>query len=383
MRTIRQGDRGEDVRDVQQRLVALGSHVEPAELSGLFGPSTERAVRAFQQRRGLLSDGKVGPETWAELVEAGYSLGDRVLYLRVPMFRGDDVRDLQGKLNALGFHAGREDGIFGERCDRAMRDLQRNVGMQPDGIVGPDTVHAMTRVLRPEEVVSGALVRENEALRRLNATLEGARVAIDAGHGPDDPGITGPTGLAEDEASFALAEALAAELARRGAEPFLMRERGETPEPAARARAANEWGAEACLSIHTNGHDDPRAEGSLCLYYGNEVAFSAGGQRLAELVQDELTARLGLKDGRTHPKSITLLRETAMPAVQVEPCFITNPREERLLREEPFLRDLAIAIAHGVERFFGALPAVEAPGGGGSEPKADVPGEAGSASVAG
>ena len=123
MRTIQSQDRGEDVRDVQQRLIALGARVEGDELEGLFGPSTKAAVRAFQQRRGLFVDGKVGPETWAELVEAGYGLGDRVVYLRYPMFRGDDVRDLQGKLNALGFHAGRADGIFGERCDRAVRDF--------------------------------------------------------------------------------------------------------------------------------------------------------------------------------------------------------------------------------------------------------------------
>ena len=74
MRTIQQGDRGEDVRDVQQRLIALGGRIEGEELEGLFGSSTEAAVRAFQQRRGLFVDGKVGPETWAELVEAGYVL---------------------------------------------------------------------------------------------------------------------------------------------------------------------------------------------------------------------------------------------------------------------------------------------------------------------
>ena len=76
-------------------------------------------------------------------------------------------------------------------------------------------------------------------------------------------------------------------------------------------------------------------------------------KRQIDLIQDELTTRLGLKDGRTHRMSITILRETRMPAVQVEPCFVTNPREERLLREEAFRRDLAIAIAHGIERFFG------------------------------
>jgi N-acetylmuramoyl-L-alanine amidase len=354
MRTILAGDRGEDVRDIQQRLIALGSHIDAAELEGRFGPTTVSAVRGFQQRRGLFVDGKVGPETWAELVEAGYGLGDRVLYLRYPMFRGDDVRDLQGKLNALGFHAGRADGIFGERCDRAVREFQRNVGMRPDGIVGPDSLHFLGRVLRPEEVVSGAVVREHEALRRLDTTLDGARVAVDPGHAPEDPGAVGPSGLTEEEGTFLLAQAVLDELDRRGAEPLLLRGPGESPAPVERARIANEWGAEALLSLHLNGHDDPSAEGTLCLYFGNEVTFSPSGQRLADLIQDELTTRLGLKDGRTHRMSITILRETRMPAVQVEPCFITNPREEWLLREEAFRRDLAIAIAHGVERFFGA-----------------------------
>ena len=352
---MRSGDRGEDVRDTQQRLLALGGRIDPAELLGSFGPSTESAVRAFQQRRNLLVDGKVGPETWGELVEASYALGDRVLYLRHPMFRGDDVHDLQAKLDALGFHAGRADGIFGERCDRAVRELQRNVGMRPDGIVGPDTLHALGRVLRPDELTSGAMVREREAISRLNTSLEGARVAIDPGHGPSDPGAAGPSGLTEAEAAFLLARAVVAELDRRGAEPLLLRGSEEEDSPVEeRARVANDWGAEALLSIHLNGHTDPAAEGAMCLYFGNEVTFSPGGQRLADLIQDELGTRLGLKDGRTHRMSITILRETRMPAVQVEPCFVTNPREERLLREEAFRRDVAIAIAHGVERFFGA-----------------------------
>ena len=133
MRTFRRGDSGEDVRDVQHRLVALGASIDPSELGGTFGFSTEAAVRAFQQRRGLLVDGVVGSETWDELVEAGFVVGDRTLYLRHPYFRGDDVRALQRRLNALGFDAGREDGIFGPRSDRAVREFQRNTGRDPDG----------------------------------------------------------------------------------------------------------------------------------------------------------------------------------------------------------------------------------------------------------
>ncbi len=357
MRTIRPGDRGDDVRDVQRRLSALGSHLDSGELEGVFGPTTESAVRAFQQRRGLLVDGRVGPETWNELVEAGYRLGDRILYLRMPMFRGDDVRTLQRRMNSLGFDAGREDGIFGEGCDRAVRDFQRNVGMDRDGIVGHETLQELERVRPPtDDERSGATLREVEALRKMRASLEGSRVAIDPGHGLQDPGAVGPSGLTEADAAWLLASSIEAELRRRGAEPRLIRTGNEDPPAAERAARANRWGAEVCLSIHLNAHTDPRAEGSMCLYYGHDSATSQAGLRLAEAIQDELTSRIGLTDGRTHPMTITLLRETRMPAVQVEPCFVSNPREERLLGEEPFRRDVAIAIVHGVERFLGARP---------------------------
>jgi N-acetylmuramoyl-L-alanine amidase len=45
-----------------------------------------------------------------------------------------------------------------------------------------------------------------------------------------------------------------------------------------------------------------------------------------------------------------------MPAVQVEPCFITNPKEERLLREEALGEDIAAALARALRRFFGSRP---------------------------
>ena len=356
VRTIQEHDRGEDVRDVQHRLTALGAGIDLDELSeGRFGPSTLAAVRGFQQSRGLLVDGRVGPETWSELVEAGYSLGDRTLYFRSPALRGDDVRALQRRLNALGFDAGREDSIFGARTDQAVREFQRNVGRFPDGIVGPDTLQAVERLRPPLEGPSRAVVREEEAVLTLDSSLHGFRVAIDPGHGPGDPGIEGPTGLREGDVTVLLAREVATELEDLGAEPRLLRAPEEDPAPSERAVRANGHGAQVCVSIHLNGHPtDAGAEGSSCYYYGREGTHSPAGRRLADLVQEELTARLGLVDGRTHALSVALLRETQMPAVQVEPCFITNPREERLLREPGFRRDVAVSIVRGVERFFRA-----------------------------
>src|SRR5262249_1221878 len=223
MRHLDRGSEGQPVRDVQGRLHALGFRTDPDE-PGYFGPGTEAAVREFQQRRHLIVDGAVGPYTWQEMVEAGHVLGDRVVYLRYPMVRGDDVRTLQSRLNALGFDAGREDGIFGPRTDRALREFQRGVGLPDDGIAGDTTGQAFAR-LRPEagEPLAPAL-REREALRQLSPTqMLGAVIAIDPGHGRDDAGAIGPSGLLESGVAFQLAEALAEELRARGAAPILLR----------------------------------------------------------------------------------------------------------------------------------------------------------------
>jgi N-acetylmuramoyl-L-alanine amidase len=350
MDKLSRGARGGSVLDLQARLGSLGYRIDPRE-HGVYGESTEAAVREFQQRRQLLVDGTVGPDTWEELVEAGYAFGDRTLYLRYPSHRGDDVRALQASLNLLGFDAGREDGIFGERTDRAVKEFQRNVGLPPDGILGATTVEAVRR-LRPVAPGPGrAAVREAEALSRLSASLQGARIAIDPGHGLDDPGVAGPTGHTEAEVTYGAAEALVDELAGRGASPFLLRAANTNPSPSERARTANAAGAEVLVALHMNSHEDPAAEGASTYYYGREDWFSQAGRRLAELVQGELTTRLGLKDGRTHPMALPLLRETQMPAVHVEPCFITNVREESLMADEPFRKELARGLANAIERF--------------------------------
>ena len=352
MQTLDHGARGGAVADVQARLASLGYPIDPGE-HGLFGETTRRAVRAFQARRHLIVDGRVDDQTWGELVEAGYAFGDRVLYLRYPFFRGDDVRALQGSLNLLGFDAGREDGIFGQRTDRAVHEFQRNVGLPPDGIVGVTTVEALRR-LRPVGPGPGrATVREAEALRRLSASLRGARIAIDPGHGAGEPGMIGPGGTTEAEASYLLAIALAAELEARGAVPYLLRESSSNPPTAERARVANDAGVEVLIALHLGASEDDGGGGAAVFYYGREDWHSQAGRRLAELIQEELTSHLGLTDAGAHPKVLPILRETQMPAVHVEPLIITDPKDEGAARDETFRGDIARALSDAIERFFG------------------------------
>jgi hypothetical protein len=143
---IRQGDRGAAVEDVQQRLLALGYDLGPTGVDGVFLGATLAALREFQRAHGISEDGVVGPETWSALVDATFRLGDRLLYVRFPYLHGEDVRTLQGALNALGFACGKPDGIFGPYTERAVREFQANVGLPVDGIAGTDTVRAIERL---------------------------------------------------------------------------------------------------------------------------------------------------------------------------------------------------------------------------------------------
>lgn len=341
MRIYRTGDEGPEVLDIQRRLVVLGEAIDTAELTGAFGASTEAAVRSFQARRNLPVDGLVGPDTWDQLVEAGYRLGDRTLYLHAPAFRGDDVQELQRKLNALGFDAGREDGVHGARTDRAIRDFQRNVADEPDGVVGLHTIATLDRMRPLDDARSRALVREEEELRQMSARLEGQVVAVDAGHGPDDTGT---------DLHLAMARAVALELGALGAEAEVLRAEGEDPTPSERARIANDLGATALLSLHLAA-GVPEGSGPTCSYFGSATTHSPAGRHLAELVLDELEREFGCR-GRTQRLTIGMLRETRMPAVQIEPLFVTNRLEAEVIADPAFAERVGRAVAAGVRRFF-------------------------------
>jgi N-acetylmuramoyl-L-alanine amidase len=300
VRIFRPGDTGPEILDIQRRLVALGAVIDPSEMTGRFGSSTEAAVRAFQVRRSVKPDGLVGAETWGQLVEAGQRLGDRTLYLHAPMHRGDDVLGLQRKLNALGFDSGKEDGLFGPRTDRAVREFQRNVGEDADGVVGLHTVATLDRMRPLEGAPSRALVREREQLRQMRVPIEGQLVAIDAE----------PTG--DDPSGGDVAGAVARELEAVGAKAILLEGTDEERDPAELARAANELGASVVVSVIV----DSEATQCTCSYFGSGRSHSPVGMRLAGLILDELQAGLQLT-GRMTGSAAALLRETRMPAVVV------------------------------------------------------------------
>lgn len=351
MIAIQHGSVGAEVEDVQRRLTALGLSCD-ADL-GRFEAATVEAVRAFQQQRGLQADGIVGPDTWRSLVAAGYRLGDRMLYVTRPETYGDDVRDLQRRLNRLGFDAGYDDGLYGPQTFEAVREFQLNVGLDVDGITGPSTLDVLMRLHRTHQSAPAYAVREREQLRRptRRESLAGARIMVDAGHSPDLPGISAPDGTAEHEVTWQLAAVLEGRLSALGAHVVLARGPATSPTPSERAQLANGEDVEAIISLHGNGVDTPSARGAAAYYFGTEGYVSERGRMLAQLAVDAVTAATGTPNCRTHPSTTALLRESRAPAIIVEPGFLTHPEEGRQLLEPAYQRLIASALVDALQRF--------------------------------
>lgn len=353
MQPIQHGQASPRVRDVQQRLGDLGLPVDD-DPPGEFGDGTRKAVRTFQQSRGLRADGVVGPDTWRSLVEASFSLGDRLLYLTRPMLRGDDVRDLQQRLNRLGFDSGNADGILGPDTAAALADFQLNTGLKPDATAGPETIDAIRRLRRSHQETPVSDVRQRHHLgpRVRRTTLAGVPILLDATHGPDHAGFTSPDGVPEHQVTWEIASRVQGRLAALGARPILARGPTTTPSASKRAALANREDVDLILSVACNGlPGSTTARGVSAGYFGTAESVSVHGRDLADLIVERIARTTGTPDCRTHPSTTSLLRESRSVAVIVEVGFLTHPQEGRQLADPTHQGVLATCLTDAVQDF--------------------------------
>jgi N-acetylmuramoyl-L-alanine amidase len=294
MRLYRRGDQGEPVRDIQGRLSALGHSCEP-DAHGDFADGTRSAVMAFQETRGLDTDGIVGPATWRALVRSGYRLGDRLLYHRVPMMRGDDVAELQRRLNSLGFDTGKVDGIFGPDTLTGVLDFQSNRQMAEDGIAGDLVVAELELMARATSKHGRELVRERQWLRALPHHLAGQRIYVDAFCRDD----------AEADAAWRAATTFAKIIQDLGATPVLSRAIDTRPTERVRALRANRLGVDFVISF-----SHPRDGQEAALYFASPHSRSSAGHALSRSVATTVGVEpLG--------RAIPMLKNTRSPAVVI------------------------------------------------------------------
>jgi N-acetylmuramoyl-L-alanine amidase len=341
------------LRELMGRVGELASSEAP-EAPEVFDGCLEHAVRAFQQRRGLLADGVVGPQTARVLDAARWTLGDRMLLFTAGhLMRGDDVAAMQERLVVLGLLAGPVDGVFGVRTDAALRELQRSLGLEPDGLCGPATLRALDALARAVGGGDPWALREQAAVARAGSSLAGKVVVLDPAFGAGDPGVEA-NGLVEAEVVYDLARRVEGRLAATGVTAVLTRSATSDPGDDERARLAEEVRADVVLSLHCDGAASPQASGVATFYWGGAYigARSSTGERLATLVQRELVARTGLLGLGTHACTFDLLRVTRMPAVQVELGYLTNPGDAARLADHGFRDVVAEALVVAVQRLY-------------------------------
>ena len=137
--SLRMGDSGSAVKDLQTKLKKLGYY--SGTVDSTFGSGTYAAVRAFQKKYNLTADGVAGSETLKKLDSAyknansdkdddSLRMGDS----------GSDVKNLQTKLKKLGYYDGTVDSTFGSGTYAAVKAFQKKYNMTADGVAGSETL---------------------------------------------------------------------------------------------------------------------------------------------------------------------------------------------------------------------------------------------------
>ncbi|WP_312238640.1 N-acetylmuramoyl-L-alanine amidase [Stenotrophomonas sp.] len=233
---------------------------------------------------------------------------------------------------------------------------------------------------------------------KMRAGMRPLVVAIDPGHGGQDPGAVGPTGKREKDITLAVARELARQVnATPGLKAYLTRDTDvfiPLPMRAQKARAAK---ADIFISIHADAAENRAATGSSVYVLSTKGASSQRARWLADkenaadlvggvrLQQTEGTLANVLLDlaqsgymkasedaaghvlgglkriGKNHKPNIeranfAVLRTSDMPAMLVETAFISNPDEERRLIDPAYQRQIAGAVLDGVHTFFSRQP---------------------------
>ncbi len=233
---------------------------------------------------------------------------------------------------------------------------------------------------------------------RMKAGMRPLVVAIDPGHGGQDPGAVGPTGKREKDITLAVGRELARQVnATPGLKAYLTRDSDvfiPLPMRAQKARAAK---ADIFISIHADAAENRAARGSSVYVLSTKGASSQRARWLADkenaadliggvsLQRTEGTLANVLLDlaqsgymkasedaadhvlgglkriGNNHKPNIeranfAVLRTSDMPAMLVETAFISNPDEERRLMDPAYQRKIAAAVLDGVDVFFTRQP---------------------------
>jgi N-acetylmuramoyl-L-alanine amidase len=192
-------------------------------------------------------------------------------------------------------------------------------------------------------------VRKPPKISNPDSVLTGFTIAVDAGHGGENTGAVGATGIQEKEINLAIALNLRSLLLSKGATVVMTRTADTTVDMSDRTDAIINGGAQILVSIHCNSGgagSDAEAVRGTSAYYRH-----IGYQPLANIMYGKML-ELGLNQfGMVGSFNFSLNAPTQLPNVLVETAFLSNPDDEMKLLDDNFRKAIAGKITSGLEQF--------------------------------
>lgn len=221
---------------------------------------------------------------------------------------------------------------------RVVLDLQNDARVSTHNVQG----NIITLSL-PESVQRTAIFAPK---RKGSKGLKGKVIAIDAGHGGRDPGAITRSHKYEKEYTLDIAKRLAKRLSDNGAYVVMSRTDDTTTHLSKRARIANQNKADILVSVHINSFVNGKANGTETYYY------KAIDRELAQTLQKEMVKKTRRRNLGIKRNKLYVLSHSEMPAALVEPVFITNKSEFKLLQRTTYRQEIADGIYKGIEEYF-------------------------------
>lgn len=295
------------------------------------------------------------------------------------------------RLTLSGVRSGQEDTsmmvsmAIGEKSvlvNGQLRSLKHPVEMHENSFLVPEQFARDLEGLFGEKVCS--LARTANAFSKIHT------IVIDAGHGGKDPGAISRSGLREKEVTLDIAKRLKSVLEAQGARVVLVRDRDRFIPLEERSEIAEDARADLFVSIHINANrrrnvngfevysisskvsdsqraalslkkSKPRVNGSFAGQPSKALqatlwdmvhTYNRGeSKELSRLICRQAQCDLDTASADTKNANFSVLRETAAPAVLVEVGYLSNPREERLLRQDEYRQSVAESLARGIAAY--------------------------------
>lgn len=211
-----------------------------------------------------------------------------------------------------------------------------------------------------KESAGNKVAEETETKANTVQTENKGTIVIDAGHGGDDPGMIGSSGITEKTLNLVYAKKLEALLAEAGYRVVQTRSTEEGLYDSDQTHKKAQDMQRRCaiiekekplvtISIHQNSYPDSSVNGPQVFYYEQ----SAEGEKLAAAIQECMNAQMEIARPRVHKgnSSYYILKRSDSTTVIVECGFLSNPQEEAKLQEETYQDRAVKAICDGVLQY--------------------------------